>query len=413
MSERKTIYDFSVKDINGDPVSLSKYKGLVVMVVNVASQCGFTKTNYTEFKVLLDTYHSKAVRGVKGNSLWKVKTVQPLGLRKILQIIFRVKALGCRLLSYEDVVQLRFIASTGLLFKTFAEPACEIEIVKNVKEKYGCEPDIYGKINVNGEDADPFWVFLKKEQGGFLTDAIKWNFTKFLVNRRGEVVKRFAPSTSPKSIIPDIENDKSSSDLTSTELVSFTNNGPHIWTRCSICGRHRQLIIGRDHGRKSVIGVDEKHGRISVSAKMGYWNQNTNTSPPHIPRSVSRESTRTSCASERPPSEELRMNDTDKSDKDQKTNTVTTNTNTTHAVPEERLDGGLKRASFVIYRDARGSGTMTASDVRRTFLKILSLYPEFEPKKIVADEAPCFYDGLKAVFSEAKTRLTTVALIYY
>ncbi|VDL75779.1 unnamed protein product [Nippostrongylus brasiliensis] len=59
------------------------------------------------------------------------------------------------------------------------------------------------------------------------------------------------------------------------------------------------------------------------------------------------------------------------------------------------------------------SGTMTASDVRRTFLKILSLYPEFEPKKIVADEAPCFYDGLKAVFSEAKTRLTTVALIYY
>ncbi|WKY05651.1 hypothetical protein Q1695_006112 [Nippostrongylus brasiliensis] len=129
------------------------------MVVNVASQCGFTKTNYTEFKVLLDTYHSKGLR---------------------------IAAFPCN----------QFKAQ---------EPACEIEIVKNVKEKYGCEPDIYGKINVNGEDADPFWVFLKKEQGGFLTDAIKWNFTKFLVNRRGEVVKRFAPSTSPKSIIPDIE----------------------------------------------------------------------------------------------------------------------------------------------------------------------------------------------------------------
>ncbi|VDL75778.1 unnamed protein product, partial [Nippostrongylus brasiliensis] len=118
--------------------------GLVVMVVNVASQCGFTKTNYTEFKVLLDTYHSKGLR---------------------------IAAFPCN----------QFKAQ---------EPACEIEIVKNVKEKYGCEPDIYGKINVNGEDADPFWVFLKKEQGGFLTDAIKWNFTKFLVNRRGEVVKR-------------------------------------------------------------------------------------------------------------------------------------------------------------------------------------------------------------------------------
>ncbi|VDP07409.1 unnamed protein product [Heligmosomoides polygyrus] len=78
---------------------------------------------------------------------------------------------------------------TGIL-PADQEPSCEADIIKFVKEKFNYEPDLYGKVNVNGDDADPFWNFLKKEQGGFVTDGIKWNFTKFLINRKGQVVKR-------------------------------------------------------------------------------------------------------------------------------------------------------------------------------------------------------------------------------
>ena len=91
------------------------------------------------------------------------------------------------------------------LTKKFQEPACEIDIKNFVNEKFHFEPDLYAKINVNGSEADPLYTFLKKEQGGTLVDAIKWNFTKFLVDRQGHVVKRFAPTTAPKDIVKDIE----------------------------------------------------------------------------------------------------------------------------------------------------------------------------------------------------------------
>ncbi|PIO65619.1 phospholipid hydroperoxide glutathione peroxidase domain protein [Teladorsagia circumcincta] len=88
---------------------------------------------------------------------------------------------------------------------SFQEPACELDIIKFVKDAYNYEPDLYAKVKVNGVDADPFWQFLKKEQGGTLVDAIKWNFTKFLINRKGHVVKRYAPTTSPNGMTADIE----------------------------------------------------------------------------------------------------------------------------------------------------------------------------------------------------------------
>lgn len=144
MAAHKTIYDFSVKASDGSTVSLSKYRGQVVIVVNVASQCGFTKNHYTELKALQDKYYDQGLR---------------------------VAAFPCN----------QFGAQ---------EPSCEADIIKFVKEKFNYEPDLYGKVNVNGDDADPFWNFLKKEQGGFVTDGIKWNFTKFLINRKGQVVKR-------------------------------------------------------------------------------------------------------------------------------------------------------------------------------------------------------------------------------
>ena len=87
----------------------------------------------------------------------------------------------------------------------FQEPACEIDIKNFVQNKFKFEPDLYAKINVNGDNADPLYKFLKKEQGGTLVDAIKWNFTKFLVDKEGNVVKRFGPTTEPKDMIKDIE----------------------------------------------------------------------------------------------------------------------------------------------------------------------------------------------------------------
>ena len=154
-----TIYDFTVKDADGNDVSLEKYKGKVLLIVNVASQCGFTNSNYTQMKELLDKYHDRG---------------------------FEVAAFPCNQFGGQ-------------------EPACELDIKKFVNEKFSFEPDLYGKINVNGSNADPLYTFLKKEQGGTLIDAIKWNFTKFLCDRQGHVVKRFAPTTEPRSIIKDIE----------------------------------------------------------------------------------------------------------------------------------------------------------------------------------------------------------------
>ena len=87
----------------------------------------------------------------------------------------------------------------------FQEPSCEIDIKNFVQNKFKFEPDLYAKINVNGDNADPLYKFLKKEQGGTLVDAIKWNFTKFLVDREGNVVKRFGPTTEPKDMIKDVE----------------------------------------------------------------------------------------------------------------------------------------------------------------------------------------------------------------
>jgi glutathione peroxidase len=87
----------------------------------------------------------------------------------------------------------------------FKEPGCEIDIKSFVNDKYKFEPDLYSKIDVNGSDAHPIYKFLKNEKGGTLIDAIKWNFTKFLVDRNGHVVERYAPTTEPNEIRSKIE----------------------------------------------------------------------------------------------------------------------------------------------------------------------------------------------------------------
>lgn len=154
-----TAYDFSVNDIDGQLKSLSDYAGKVLLIVNVASKCGFTP-QYTGLEQLEREY------GPRG---------------------FEVLAFPCDQFGHQ-------------------EPGDEAEIKNFCSLTYDVSFPMFAKINVNGSDAHPLWKWLKDEKGGILgIDAIKWNFTKFLVGRNGEVIKRYAPTDEPKSIAEDVE----------------------------------------------------------------------------------------------------------------------------------------------------------------------------------------------------------------
>ena len=149
----KSIYDFTVKDINNQDISLSQFKGKVMLIVNVASQCGFTP----QYKGLEEIYES-----FKG-----------------------------------EVVVLGFPCNQ---FRK-QEPGDAEEIKNFCSLKYDVKFPLFAKIEVNGSNASPLYQFLKNEKPGLLgTEAIKWNFTKFLVDKNGEIVKRYAPNDTPESI---------------------------------------------------------------------------------------------------------------------------------------------------------------------------------------------------------------------
>lgn len=155
-----TILDFEVKDIDGNPVNLSKYDGFVTLIVNVASKWGFTKKNYAQLQELHQSYAEKGLR---------------------------ILAFPCNQFGGQ-------------------EPGTEREI-KEFVSTYGVEFDMFGKIDVNGSNADPLYVFLKNAKHGTLTNNIKWNFTKFLCDRHGVPVIRYSPTTSPLEIVKDIEKE--------------------------------------------------------------------------------------------------------------------------------------------------------------------------------------------------------------
>jgi len=148
-----SIYDFNVTSIDGQDVSMANYKGKVLLIVNVASECGFTS--------------------------------QYEGLQKLF---LEFKDDGFMVLGFPS--------------NQFSEqePASNKEIKFFCQSTYDVSFDMFAKIDVNGKHEIPLFKYLKKEQGGFLTDAIKWNFTKFLVNKEGKVIDRFASSTKPKDI---------------------------------------------------------------------------------------------------------------------------------------------------------------------------------------------------------------------
>uniref|UniRef100_A0A915PZU9 Glutathione peroxidase n=1 Tax=Setaria digitata TaxID=48799 RepID=A0A915PZU9_9BILA len=151
-----TIYQFRVRGIDGTEVSLDRNK--VVLIVNVASQCGLTHSNYAQLKELHEKYKEQGLA---------------------------IALFPCNQFASQ-------------------EPENEETIRRFVKETFNFEPDLYAKINVNGAEEHPLYTFLKSQKGGTLSDAIKWNFTKFLINRHGEVIERYAPTTQPKDIEEDI-----------------------------------------------------------------------------------------------------------------------------------------------------------------------------------------------------------------
>ena len=154
----ETIYNFSVKDIDLNDVSLEKYKNKVLLIVNVASYCGLTY----QYKSLEDTYRKYKDKG------------------------FEILGFPCNQFALQ-------------------EPGSNEEIKNFCDTSYGVTFNIMNKINVNGSKADPFYNFLKEQKPGIAdTPQIKWNFTKFLINKDGCVVKRYSPQTEVSEIEPKI-----------------------------------------------------------------------------------------------------------------------------------------------------------------------------------------------------------------
>ncbi len=154
-----SVYSFSVKDAEGKTVSLKQYEGKVLLIVNVASKCGFTP----QYEGLQALYEKYAGQG-------------------LVILGFPCNQFGSQ------------------------EPGTSAEIQTFCKTTYGVSFPVMGKVDVNGDQADPLYIYLKAQATGFLgSQAIKWNFSKFLVDRQGRVVERFASATTPAALAKPIE----------------------------------------------------------------------------------------------------------------------------------------------------------------------------------------------------------------
>ena len=157
--ENGEIYNLEVTTIDGKKTTLAEYKGKAMLIVNVASKCGFTP-QYTGLEALYKKYRERG---------------------------FTVLGFPCN----------QFGAQ---------EPGNETEIKNFCSLTYQVDFPMFAKVDVNGDAAAPLYQYLKKEKKGiFWSEGIKWNFTKFLVGRDGEVLKRFAPTDKPENLATDIE----------------------------------------------------------------------------------------------------------------------------------------------------------------------------------------------------------------
>lgn len=155
-----SIYDIEVHTIDGTPTSLAAFRNQILLIVNVASKCGFTP-QYAGLEQLYRQYHAKG---------------------------FAVLGFPCNQFGLQ-------------------EPGDATEIKSFCTLNYDISFPLFAKIEVNGRQAHPLFEHLKSAQPGVLgTEAIKWNFTKFLVDRQGRVIKRYAPTDTPESIAKEIES---------------------------------------------------------------------------------------------------------------------------------------------------------------------------------------------------------------
>ncbi len=157
-SEHADIYNFKVKTIDGDDITLNEYDGKVMLIVNVASKCGLTP----HYKGLQELYSKYSDKG------------------------FVVLGFPCN----------QFLAQ---------EPGTEEEIKEFCSTNFNVSFPMFSKIEVNGENAHPLYQYLTNKDIDGYSGKIEWNFAKFLVDKSGKVVKRYHPKTDPKDIAADIE----------------------------------------------------------------------------------------------------------------------------------------------------------------------------------------------------------------
>ncbi len=153
-----SFYQFQAKKLNGQLQQMEDYKGKVILVVNTASQCGLTP----QYEGLEDLYEKYKERG-------------------LVILGFPCNQFGNQ------------------------EPGDEKTIKEGCVLNYGVSFPMFSKVEVNGANAHPLFVYLQNALPGFITNAIKWNFTKFLLDRNGQPYKRYSPITKPSKLIPDIE----------------------------------------------------------------------------------------------------------------------------------------------------------------------------------------------------------------
>ncbi|MEN2768756.1 glutathione peroxidase [Ornithinibacillus xuwenensis] len=154
-----SIYEYSAETIQGEHKSMEAYKGNVLLIVNTASECGFSP-QFDGLQELYETYQHDG---------------------------FEVLGFPCNQFGNQD-------------------PGSNDEIASFCKKNYGVTFQMFQKIDVKGSNAHPLFRYLTTEAKGFLTKEIKWNFTKFLIDQEGNVVKRYAPQTAPENIKADIES---------------------------------------------------------------------------------------------------------------------------------------------------------------------------------------------------------------
>ncbi|CAN4095241.1 unnamed protein product [Withania somnifera] len=155
----QSIYDITVKDAKGNDVDLSIYKGKVLVIVNVASKCGLTNSNYTDLNQLYEKYKDQGLE---------------------------ILAFPCNQFGGQ-------------------EPGSNDEIAEFACTRFKTEFPIFDKIEVNGENSSPLYKFLRSSKWGLIGDNIQWNFAKFLVDKNGKVSDRYYPFTSPLSMERDIK----------------------------------------------------------------------------------------------------------------------------------------------------------------------------------------------------------------